>query len=342
MKPLKILKTSRGAFFLRPLESSDEELLLSAWEIAFGKTFPSQLFHWKYFSPPWSPRFLLCISPQGEVCVFYGGQKQKILWDGREYEVIELMDNFSHPAYRDLIGGKGGLFVRVARIYWRTYLKACPFPEEPLPGLRPEVEAVWGIPGKRHFRLGKLLLSYQELPGDVFYAEKRPSLRASTSKPQGEMRSSAQDPYPSLAPLLENPQRVFPSSLVKDDHYFFWRFWKNPQKDYRLFLWRSPGGKPLAAIFLSEEGEKVSLLDLLAAEPRYLWEALKALEAHYPDKVLRVWLGGNFQLRELFLLLGYQKLPEPLGIIPAMKGFTAAFSKISLSFNWVMGDADLF
>jgi hypothetical protein len=126
-KPSFQIRSSRGKFEIRPYETGDEEKILSSWETVFGRSMPTAHWQWKYPLNPAGFRTLLCLSENGEVAVHYAGQGCRICFFGKEALGLQLTDIFTHPAYRWAIGGKTGLFIKTAWIFWQTFLEKAPF-----------------------------------------------------------------------------------------------------------------------------------------------------------------------------------------------------------------------
>lgn len=327
---------------MRPYRRGDEELILSAWELAFGKSFPRAWWFWKYLENPAGFSALLCFSPEGELAVYYGGQRCRVWYGGHLFTAFHLADIFTHPAYRWAIGGKRSLFTKVARIFWKTYLKNCPFEDVcALEGLGPKVDFFWGIPGKRHFRLGELTVSYKSLPGGCFYAEAKGCTRRLSGR--YEILPFDKELLPAFKKLWQTSPVLIKCRLAKDRSFLFWRYGKHPQRPYKMLaLFKGFSRRPQAFLVLREKEDSVIILDFLAPDLYSLWELLKACFFFFPGRALRIWMARNETLQKVFLSAGWQALREPLGIIPALEGFIPEISAIRKDFFWVMGDADLF
>ncbi len=330
-----ILKTSKGDFLIRPYQPGDEALICKTWALAFGKEFPLPLWHWKYRSNPLGFAALLCLAENGDLAVYYGGQYQRIICQGKSYLALHLADNFTHPAYRWAVGGKKSLFARVARIFWNTYLEYAPFEEESLPLKVPKALFVWGIPGWRHFRLGELMVNYARQPYPAFYAVRKGLKPRPVKKIFWGQEISAR----SYEKIWEKHQ-ILTFGLAKDWPLFSWRYLNHPERPYLLAAY--PSKDPKALLVLKEEKKRIILVDLLVSDLCALWTLLEGLLAKFPNRSIQIWLSGNSPFKEVFLAAGWREEPEPLGIIPAIKGFFPEFEEVAKRFSWTMGDADLF
>ena len=343
MRDIVSIKTSRGDFWVRPYREGDESFILPAWEKAFGKKFPRELWEWKYPQSPYGFLAVLCFSPTGDLAVYYGGQRNLIWHRGGIFQALHLADIFTHPAYRWAIGGKRSLFCIVARIFWKTYIRNCPFEDVPSLGGEElkQIDLVWGIPGERHFRLGKLLVEYEPLPGGAFYAEIPGGFGPKGCLPVELIPLREELPFD--AHVLWCKYRSFYCGPLKEQNFWSWRYLKHPYYQYWvLILYKRWSHHPQAFLCLKEDEKYVTVMDLLAADSLSLWDLLKVLPSFFPGKILRVWTARLSPFRKLFLAAGWQERREPLQIVPAMRGFIEEVSFIANNFQWMMGDADLF
>jgi len=335
-----LLKTTKGLFLVRPYRRGDEQLICNSWAQAFGKTFPLSLWHWKYAANPCGFAALLCFSESGDLAVHYAGQFQKVFWKEKSFLALHLADNFTHPAYRWAVGGKKSLFARVARIFWRTYLKNAPFEEEGLNLREPQADFLWGIPGWRHFRLGELVVHYSRQPFPAFYAVRRgiiPKAKGPIPRVFLEKEISPK----AYQHLWRKHRQLVPCGVEKDWPFFTWRYLSHPAKPYLFSILEEP--KELKGLLvLREEGEDLVLVDLLVSDLLSLWDLLQGTLRLFPNKKIKVWLAGNSPFKEVFLAAGWEEEREPLGIVPAIQGFFPEIKILASEFSWAMGDADLF
>ena len=326
------LETSRGVFLVRPYAPGDEELICRGFARAFGKALSPDFWRWKYRGGPAGFAAVLCFAPDGRLAVHYAGQFQPVRFFGERLLALHLCDAFTHPAFRFAVGGRQSLFARVARIFWRTYLKGAPFTEyDPLEAAPKKADFVWGLPGYRHFRLGEITLGY---------GHQRPALYAEATafkkKHPGRFSLSRRPPFPpEEVPVPE--EGFLPCTIIKDAAWFTWRYLKHPAAPYLFF-----GRRELGLLVLKGEEGFFTVVDFFARDPVALWELLSGLRrAGLPGR-LRVWLSSASPAAGVFLAAGFKERPEPLGIVPALRGFFPEAGLLAERFSWVMGDADLY
>ena len=334
--------TSRGmTFLIRPYQPGDETALLASWEAAFGKEWSLEEWRWKYLALPHGALILLCLQGE-EVVVHYAGQIVKALHQDAVFYGLHLADSFSHPRYRWAVGGRTGLFVRTARVFWKTYLRGSTFEEPGLETSGPQVDFVWGLPGERHFRLGRLLLDYGELPKGVFFAEKTPSAR----KKRGLFSSLKRYPLPPSPGLLKALEGLFAADflrqgsliLAREREFLAWRYARPGASYWFLGLKGLLGGLRAGVFYTVVEGRGL-ILDLAARTPKDLTDLLRLLPAEV--SVWQLWLPGHVE-KGPFLAAGFREGPEPLGIYPAFQTYLPSCDKLRDRFFWTLSDADLF
>ncbi len=355
------IRSSRGKFEIRSYETGDEEKILSSWETVFGRSMPAAHWQWKYPLNPAGFRTLLCLSENGEVAVHYAGQGCRVCFFGKEVLGLQLTDIFTHPAYRWAIGGKTGLFIKTARIFWQTFLEKAPFsPEYELKVSASKALFLWGLPGHRHARLGQKMLSYDTLPR-AFYAVKPPTKCKPGRKRLWLIEKAVPglDPLPSgLNELWKRFRRKYnPFCLAKDAAYLSWRFWQRPldcrkpeltltnttSPRYRFYFLKRPWSLKIRAWLVTTiEKEGILILDFLAEQPEMLTKLLIFLLSEYGDNSLRVWTSETSPWKRAFLDAGFVEQEESLGIVPSIQGFEDGFMEKKETFHWIMGDADLF
>ncbi len=174
------IETNQGVFLIRPFEEGDEEGVLSLWRAAFGREFPRDVWRWKYMDNPFGRLFMLCVTEDGLPVAAYASLPYRARWNGRDVLLAHPVDSMSHPEYRGSVGGRKGLFVRTVHRFLDVYAG-------------PDAAVfVYGFPGERHFKLGRMMLGYDRLPRGILY------LRTST----GDLRPVRRK-YEQAAPIRD-------------------------------------------------------------------------------------------------------------------------------------------
>ena len=140
------IELDAGTFTAAPYRAEDERAVLDLWRVAFGKELDADLWRWKYVDNPFGMRVLVCRDPQTEAAVVvYSGVPYRARRNGREVEIVQLMDIMSHPDVR-----KTGLFIKAAEAFFDIFAVG-------------DSVLYYGIPGRYHFDIGAKYLDYSEL-----------------------------------------------------------------------------------------------------------------------------------------------------------------------------------
>jgi hypothetical protein len=325
------IELEAGTFTAAPYRAEDERRVLDLWHVAFGKDLDVDLWRWKYVDNPFGMRVLVCSDPQTEAAVVvYSGVPYRARWNGREVEIVQLMDIMSHPDVR-----KTGLFIKAAEAFFDRFAGG-------------DSVLHYGIPGRYHFDIGAKYLHYSELESGAAY------LRGSTCDLEcgaGLFRPSVQvleRPTADLDQVWDEVAGHYPLAAVRDASFVNWRFFLNPQRDYLLYVLRTgfarrPRGYAVVGI---EEGV-ARLVDVLAPPDPAIIEALSGrvaadLSTRGIDTI-ETWLPGRHFITEGLVGAGWSREPEPLGIVPTARSFDDRLTIpwVSENFFYTMADSDL-
>ena len=328
----KILVTERGRFTVRPYRFGDEESVLSLWKAAFKKEMDPRLWQWKYVNNPFGHRIMLCVSEEDLLVALYGGIPYKANYDGRTIEIINLMDLMSHPDYRG-----EGLFVRTGNIFFDNYCGSG------------GASFVYGFPGEYHFVLGEKYLGYRALEKPVIYLSARSSDLAGRGRMFGGRVERLQHPDPCLDMLWKRCSEAYPLSVIRDGAFSRWRFFSHPFQEYEVFVYRPYFGKEVKAyaVFAVEE-QKASMIDLFSAPSvKGLSDFFARLAAEFLEKgitEMNTWLPESHFTTESSLSAGFERAPEPKGVISTVRLFdhSPSLETVSRKMFYTMADVDLF
>ena len=316
------IETQHGKFIVRPYMPEDEKGVLSLWHVAFGREMDPRVWRWKYLENPYGFQIMLCVTETGIPVAMYAGIPYKANLLGKTVQVTHLMDNMSDPAYRGVIGGRAGLLVRTAYSFRDHYA-----------GVHESV-FIYGLPGRRHFMLGKLLMKFAALAPGVSY------LQGPTAVLSEKLRAF-RGKIEQITTVDESFDRVFeknidhyPFSLRRDAAFIGWRFAAHPENKYEIWGYKPCFGKRLKsyAVF-SFDGNKAQLVDMLAPpSSSMIKDFLGRIGAEFVARdieFLAAWFPSNHFLAKAAIYSGLKPQAEPLGIIPAGWTFDP-----KLSFKW--------
>ena len=346
------INSKKGKYYILEYHPRYLDDIIKTWQIVFQKEINRSFWLWKYQQNPAGFRTILCIDENGKVIVHYGAMCCNINFFGQSCLALQLTDIFTHPKYRWAIGGKTGLFVQTARTFWQTYLKNAPFgPELDLHSIKSKASFVWGLPGKRHARLGQKVIKYGVLP-DAFYGElNKKSLKAiSTLLWSVTKISTDEDPPSQLAELWQQKGGKSKTFCIrKDFEYLKWRFYEKPRNEkdiqYHLYLLKRPWKSEIKAwvvIGAFPNSSARIILDFFSLSTKDIKRLLIHIINENPNSRFKVWLSSNSLWISPLLDLGFMPKREPLGIIPSFQSFYKPFKGLKNSFEWRIGDSDLF
>lgn len=332
-----LVETERGIYTIRPYEASDLPAVLSAWQAAFRRPITKALWHWKYHEAPHGHQIILCEHDSGEVAALYGGLRYAAAWRGRKFAITQMVDVFSHPRHRKVLGGTGGLYAATAQRFFSRFTG----PSQTL--------LMYGLPGQRAFRHGKHRLNYVRLPGGMHYLTV--SVQRLLESPR--RRSLAKLDRIDLE-TLSGADRLAQSvpddrlQAIRDGAFLRWRFFQHPERSYRLFRYRSAfRGTWLGYAATAVAPPVATLVDLsLPQEAPAAGDLLRRLAgvlAACGIDMLQTWLPANGPDASRLMTLGFRAEPEPLGIVPTTRPFAPAalWAEATNALHYTMADSDL-
>lgn len=329
------IKSANGVFRLRAYQQADEPQVLALWGAAFGKPPEPEVWRWKFHQSPNGSPGLICETEAGKAVAFYGGIRHQMNYRGERIFAVHLVDNMSHPDYRQIISGRKGLFILTVQDYFDRFTG---------PG---RASLLYGYPGLKHFRLGKMLAGYQALSGVSYLEAAISELKSPGWFSRTEIAEATH--HTDFDGLWQRVEEHYPLAIVRGNAFVDWRYRRHPFRSYRLFT-ASRRGEVLAYVCytLPAEGETAVLTDVVAAPDfrafsRLLYSSAQQL-AGLGVKQLQTWLPPHHLITGYLAQSGFRVKPEPLGIVPGGLSFDAALST-EYALNtlfFTMGEGDLF
>jgi len=325
------IELEAGTFTAAPYRAEDERAVLDLWHVAFGKELDPDLWRWKYVDNPFGMRVLVCRDPRTEAAVVvYSGVPYRARWNGREVEIVQLMDIMSHPDVR-----KTGLFIKAAEAFFDLFAGG-------------DSVLYYGIPGRYHFDIGAKYLDYSELESGVAYLRGSTRALARGAGIFGPSMQLVKRPTPDLDRIWSEVADHYPLGAVRDAAFVDWRFFRNPQRDYRLYVLRAGmTRRPRGYAVIGVDGGSARLVDFLMPPDREMIAALSGrmtadLAARDIDTI-ETWLPGRHFITEGLVAAGWSREPEPLGIVPTARSFDTQLTIpwVSENFFFTMADSDL-
>ncbi len=336
MEMEKNIETAQGRFLLRPYQDEDERKVTALWEAAFRQKIDGKIWRWKFHDCPFGRQTMLCFTEEGDPVTMYSGIPFPAIWNGKKIRMAQLIDNMSHPGYRQAVSGRKGLFVRTAEYYFNVY------------GNEQNSVFLYGFPGYRHYQLGSLLLGYSRLPSEVVYLEAEPQKIRKTMLFFAGRAEILTRSIPALDEFWEQAAPHFSFSVKRDAAFAKWRYFDHPVNQYQFYVWRNISGKitAYAAVLYGDQG--ATIVDVLTLpESKGLRNILKILKAECRLRgveKMRTWMPTDHFITDQLIESGFESKEEPLGIIPAGKSFCKdpEINRTIKNIFYTMGDGDLF
>ncbi len=332
------LTTPSGDFCIRPFTPDDESGVLDLWREAFGHEIPYDIWDWKFQANPFGRQIMLCLHENTTPVVMFAGLPYPAMSQGKHLQVTHAVDNMSHPQFRGTLSGRKGLFVQTAEAFFQFYTG-------------PEGSAfVYGLPGQRHFRLGRIMLQYAELPGGMAYLEADPRDVIRRFRSFSSRIRQVKPDHHSFDHLMQILASEYPFFVHRGSQFMQWRFGLHPVFRYEMWTAYSFAGlRPKGYAVIKLEDDQAVIVDMILERNQRtmndFWARLAQQLASKGIQKIKTWLpGGHFQVR-LLQECGFVLQPEPIGFVPAAVNRTfdpkLDFSWAARNMYYTMADGDL-
>lgn len=291
---------------IRRYRPADEPAVLDLYHASFEAGARDKLVEreWRYVhNPEGAHRTMVCALDDGSLICAYTGIPLRASLLGRPGTVSVMVDAMTHPAYRGAMLGRRGVFARTVHAWIEEFtVDRGPF------------QFCFGVPQRRHARLGRLLMGYDlwdrlgyftRALDDSWIKRVRRALPEPRVERPDRFGEAAEELWRRLAP-------AYPSGVIRDGRYLRWRYDQCPGHDYVRLALRRAGGGWDGWLVLSVDGAKATLVDALLppelprGAPALLYRALgEALERGATE--MEAWAGPETPLERLLLDAGFWK-----------------------------------
>lgn len=315
---------------VRPYRPGDETAIQRAFSEVFQRSREPAEWRWKFLRPPRGSRIELGFDPAGDLLAQYAAIVLDVAWQDERLLAGQIVDVFSR--HRGGLGRRSGPFLATTE----SFLARCRQPD----GLA----FVYGFPGDRHQRLGKISGLYNEtaeIERLTIEAQPRP-------QPVERVRWLAEG-YDATASdtLWRRAAKRYPVAVVRDAAWVRWRYAEKPGAEYVQLAVRRLG-EPRAWGVLATSGAVARWLDLVwdgeDASDLALLEANLRRRAHQAGaERVELWLRGDRVAAGVLRELGWRGETEPvvrLGAIVFAPPVT--LDRIYGELYLTMGDCDHF
>lgn len=339
MKPLgnhKEINTSSGKFLIRPYRFADKDSIIHLWEIAFKTKMNPKIWDWKFHDNPFGREIMICVNEEEVPVVMFSGIPFSANWNKQFFNATHQIDNMSHPQYRQIVGGRKGLFVKTAEHFFEVY------------GGVNSNTLHYGMPGDRHFRLGEIFLDYRKMPVRLLYLElliKNLKIVNTALSYRKIFKVNGFDKH--FDRFWQKAAKNFKFSVIRDLQFLDWRFSRHPKNVYDIYVLRGFSKSLKAYMVVLREDKLATIVDIISLKKNvYLKELLTGtlilLQKSGVERI-RTWLPEKHFITSGMISNGFKIENEPLGIIPAFRYYEGNidFSQLK-DFYYNMADADLF
>jgi hypothetical protein len=336
MEMEKTLETAHGRFFLRPYRDEDEEQVIALWEAAFNQKMDRRIWRWKFHDNPFGRQIMLCLTENGMPIAMYAGIPYIANWNGQQIRMTQLIDNMSHPDFRQATNGRKGLFIQTAEFFFYFY------------GGQHASVFHYGFPGQKHFKLGHLFLNYSMIKDGGSYLEALPSDFKRKYLFSFDKLTSCDGFDDRFDRLWQEAKNDFIFSACRDRRFLQWRFASHPINSYETYFIENRKNGLDAYLVILFRDKVATIIDIFGKTNtvninKLVFQVSKILKKKGVEKI-RIWLPKNHFITQSLIDSGFKEKPEPLGIIPTGRSL---YSKLNINFAlenifYTMADGDLF
>lgn len=323
-------------FEIRPYTTGDEEAINDLFNRTFGAQRSLAEWRWKFGPEPNKP---LMLAWDGEELVAqYGGIARRLQVQGRSVGGATIVDVIGTAGGRRSLNRRSA-YVRAYDTYIEYFARNGGLP------------ICYGFPGERALRLGLIAMGYGGIPPEpLTYLER------TADAPLARWRRL----HYGARPLAEEDeaidqlwQRVGPqysAAMVRDARHVRSRLEGHPAGvTYPGFLVRPrPFGPPVAYAAFRIDSPVLRWIDLVwdhrhPGSLRLLSDIATLLAREYECSLQALWLHNDSLGVSWFERLGFERRPEPDGLVVAIRSLDPAIGAAELSGRLyvTMADSDL-
>jgi len=325
---------------IRPYGPADEREVLRLYDASFEPGARDKLVEreWRYErGPRGRHRTMVCALDDGSLIASYTGIPLEASLLGSRGCVAVMVDAMTHPGYRGAMLGRSGVFASTVRAWIEEFtVDRGPF------------RFCFGVPQRRHARLGRLLMGYEIWDQIGYYSRELADslikrVRRSLPAPGVDRIERFGAPADALWRRLE---RDYASAVVRDARYLQWRYDECPGHEYVRFALRGRGDEWEGWLVLGFDGTTATIVDaLLPPElprraPALLYRALGvALERG--ATAMQAWATPGTPIARLLEAGGFWRGPYE-GVRFACRLFDGSIDGAALRHAWYFqpGDTD--
>lgn len=322
------------ALEIRPFAPGDERAINDGFNEIFQQQRPLKEWERKFRIDGQDPKIMVCVDRAGRIVAHYGATTQIFAVNGRSFVAGQIVDSYALRR-SDVVAG--GLFVKTAHAFFEHFCG---------PG---KLEIIYGFPGLRALRLGRLKLGYDfTWPVTVWRRSTQP----------GWLRAARQAIFPRPSPVGEETlaqadalwsraQSAWSPGMVRD------RAWLDARRigiggvPYEVVAQARNDALSAWAIFESSSAI-TRIVDILwdGRDIRCLSAILDRIAVNARQRgslEIELWSPAFGCLAQGLGRLGWTHDDEPRGCHVGIRVFSADIEPADVSggFHYAFGDSDL-
>jgi hypothetical protein len=314
-------------FELRGYRPGDEASINEGFNEVFGHQRPLEEWRWK-FRPDEDGCRVLVATATAQVVAHFAAQRLAVQIDGRQFIAGHTCDAYCRPMPS---ARRARLYLKTAEEFYRRY------------GAPGELDFLYGFPGDRHMRLGRLRLRFAE-PVAVPVWRRPVAQRRAPWWPRYRVKSGGHE---ALDDLWLRAKDRYPVSVVRDRAWARRRYDDHPSRRYLQFTVLKGGVAHAWAV--AHIGDNVARwVDLVwdGRDTRALASldtALGAAAQSAGTPALELWMAGDLAVEAFLAGGGWNRDVHPAHLQMTAISFNPALDAENLvrRFYFTMGDTDL-
>lgn len=306
----------------RRFAETDKEKIVNLFQYVFKEQSSIDWFLWKYLHSPWGSTGYVAEYNKEIIC-FYGGIRQRFIFNNKILWAYQLCDVMTHPDFR------GKLFSKTPIV---TMLGELLYDEN-------DMDFAFGFPSIRHAKLQTLRLGGE---GYRLITQFIKEIHNSNNKISGIVEGWNCLSNKSLDSLIS---RYDKDTLVfyKNSDYISWRYFKHPIKKYNFLLFKGIF-RPVGFVVYSIKDNYVNILEFKVLHKRNALNILNKMETYFSRlgiKGVKIWCHQRSYYFDLLIQSGYisnTHIPIAFKLVNSSCGLTSDF--FYDNFFYSMGDYD--
>jgi hypothetical protein len=316
-----------NGFELRSYRPGDEAAINEGFNEVFGHQRPVEEWRWK-FRPAEDGCRVLIATAGAQVVSHFAAQRLVVQVDGRQFIAGHTCDAYCRPIPS---ARRARLYIKTAEEFYRRY------------GAPGELDFLYGFPGDRHMRLGRIRLRFAE-PVLVPVWRRTATQRGAAWWPRYRVKTGGNE---ALDDLWQRAKHRYPVSLVRDRAWARRRYDDHPSGRYvQLTVLKGGVADAWAAVHIGDDVARWVDLVWDGRDTRALVaiDTALAAAAHAEGaSAMELWIAGDTAVDAFLAHRGWNRGLHPAHLEMTAISFNPGLDADNLvrRFYFTMGDTDL-